>query len=217
MKRGVQVGHGHEGGDPQARDPRARGSHDSHDSHARDPRPPEEEAADEPATAPDPDAVGGLLIELGEKIRRAGTEGVRILTDDEVQRDQLAWFRAGWTEHARATSPDRSDGDRPDGPEPSNGPGQHPDSEGFPVPPARLLRFPERQPEDHDHQDERRSRSTEGPQEHHKTEELRLPVVGAGESRIRDLMPHRPRLRRLREGEDEDEGEDDGYTPPDSP
>ncbi|MFF1601747.1 hypothetical protein ACFVYV_30270 [Streptomyces mirabilis] len=216
MKRGVQVGHGHEGGDPQARDPRARGSHDSHDSHARDPRPPEEEA-DGPAAAPDPDAVaytvGGLLIELGEKIRRAGTEGVRILTDDEMQRDQLAWFRAGWTEHARATSPDRSDGDRPDGPEPSNGPGQHPDSEGFPVPPARLLRFPERQPEDHDHQDERRSRSTEGPQEHHKTEELRLPVVGTGESRIRDLMPHRPRLRRLREGEDED----DGDASPDSP
>ncbi|MFF3659469.1 hypothetical protein [Streptomyces olivochromogenes] len=216
MKRGVQVGHGHEGGDPHARDPRARGSHDSHDSHARDPRPPEEEA-DGPAAAPDPDAVaytvGGLLIELGEKIRRAGTEGVRILTDDEVQRDQLAWFRAGWTEHARATSPDRSDGDRPDGPEPSNGPGQHPDSEGFPVPPARLLRFPERQPEDHDHQDERRSRYTEGPQEHHKTEELRLPVVGAGESRIRDLMPHRPRSRRLREGEDEDNGD----TPRDRP
>ncbi|MFJ1605582.1 hypothetical protein ACIOHS_19750 [Streptomyces sp. NPDC088253] len=143
--------------------------------------------------------VGGLLIELGEKIRRAGTDGVRILTDEEVQRDQLAWFRAGWTEHARAMSPDR-----PDGPEPSNGPGQHPDSEGFPVPPARLLHFPERQPEHHDHQDERHSRYAEGPQEHHKTEELRLPVVGAGESRIRDLMPHRPRLRRLREGEDED-------------
>ncbi|MFJ8022038.1 hypothetical protein [Streptomyces sp. NPDC096311] len=132
--------------------------------------------------------VGGLLIELGEKIRRAGTEGVRILTDDEVQRDQLGWFRAGWTEHARATSPDR-----PDGPGPSNGPGQHPDSEDFPVPPARLLRFPERQ-----------------------TEELRLPVVGAGESRIRDLMPHRPRLRRLREGDAED-NRDNRDTPPDRP
>lgn len=205
MKRGVQVGH--EGGDPHACDRRARGAYDSHDSHARDPRPPEEEA-DGPATAPDPDAVaytvGGLLIELGEKIRRAGTEGVRILTDEEVQRDQLAWFRAGWSEHARATSPDR-----PDGPEPSGGPGQHPDSEGFPVSPARLLRFPEPQPADHDHQDERRSRYAEGPQEHHKTDELRLPVVGAGESRIRDLMPHRPRLRRLRE----DEGDRD--TPPD--
>lgn len=47
------------------------------------------------------------------------------------------------------------------------------------MPPARPLRFPERQ-----------------------TEELRLPMVGAGESRIRDLMPHRPRLRPLREGED---------------
>lgn len=80
------------------------------------------------------------------------------------------------------------------------------------MPPARLLRFPERQPEAHDHQDERRSRYTEGPREHHKTEELRLPVVGAGEARIRDLMPHRPRLRRLRE--DEDEG--NGDTPPDT-
>ncbi|MCX5091759.1 hypothetical protein OOK36_23330 [Streptomyces sp. NBC_00365] len=77
--------------------------------------------------------------------------------------------------------------------------------------PARLLRFPEPQPADHDHQDERRCRYAEGPQEHHKTDELRLPVVGAGESRTRDLMPHRPRLRRLREGEDEG----DRDTPPD--
>ncbi|UXY28853.1 hypothetical protein [Streptomyces sp. HUAS TT20] len=46
--------------------------------------------------------LGGLLIELGEKVREAGPEAVRILTDDEVQRTNLQWYRTGWEEHARA-------------------------------------------------------------------------------------------------------------------
>ncbi|MGP4048300.1 hypothetical protein [Streptomyces sp. 2A115] len=85
--------------------------------------------------------VGELLIGLGEKVRAAGPEGVRILTEEELQRHQLSWFRAGWDEHARATDPGRPD-------DPSARPGQHPDSEDFPVPPARLLHFPDRFPND---------------------------------------------------------------------
>ncbi|NGO07640.1 hypothetical protein G5C60_08230 [Streptomyces sp. HC44] len=71
--------------------------------------------------------VGELLIGLGEKVRAAGPEGVRVLTEEELQRQQLNWFRAGWQEHARATEPPRSD-----------------------APPARLLHFPER-PQDDGH------------------------------------------------------------------
>ncbi|WP_328769997.1 hypothetical protein [Streptomyces sp. NBC_00286] len=94
--------------------------------------------------------VGELLIGLGEKLRAAGPEGVRVLTEDELQRHQLNWFRAGWHEHARATEQPGS------GACPEPGPNsrtdddvrrQHPDSEHCPPPPARLLRFPERPPE----------------------------------------------------------------------
>ncbi|SOD84961.1 hypothetical protein [Streptomyces sp. Ag109_G2-15] len=49
--------------------------------------------------------LGALLIELGEKIRQAGAEGVRILTDEELQRSHLQWYRMGWEEHARAVRP----------------------------------------------------------------------------------------------------------------
>ncbi|WP_033322077.1 hypothetical protein [Streptomyces yerevanensis] len=99
--------------------------------------------------------VGELLIGLGEKLRAAGPEGVRVLTEEELQRQQLNWFRAGWHEHARATQP-QSSGAHTEAP-PGSGPNsctddgdrrQHPDSEHFPLPPARLLRFPERPPDD---------------------------------------------------------------------
>lgn len=47
--------------------------------------------------------LGGLLIELGEKVRRAGLDGIRVLTDEELQHEQLRWFREGWEEHARVS------------------------------------------------------------------------------------------------------------------
>lgn len=81
--------------------------------------------------------VGELLVGLGEKVRAAGPEGVRVLTEEELQRQQLNWFRAGWHEHARASEPPSS-GTHTD---------VHPDSEHFPLPPPRLLRFPQRPPE----------------------------------------------------------------------
>jgi len=107
--------------------------------------------------------VGELLIGLGEKARAAGPESVRVLTEEELQRHQLNWFRAGWEEHARATGREGREG-REHG-EGLAGPGSdasghpdvsdvsdvsgHPDPEDFPVPPsARLLRFPERPPDD---------------------------------------------------------------------
>ncbi|MGW7613756.1 hypothetical protein ACWGKW_42320 [Streptomyces sp. NPDC054766] len=49
--------------------------------------------------------LGDLLIALGEKVQEAGPEGVRILTDEEVQRANLQWYRTGWEEHARAVRP----------------------------------------------------------------------------------------------------------------
>ncbi|MDQ0951375.1 hypothetical protein QFZ24_005298 [Streptomyces phaeochromogenes] len=112
-----------------------------------------------PGGGPDDEAervsrlVGELLIGLGEKVRAAGPESVRVLTDEELQRHQLNWFRAGWDEHARATG---GEGDPAGGPAGWDGqarPGSdvsgHPDTEDFPVPPsARLLRFPERPPDD---------------------------------------------------------------------
>ncbi|MEV2192906.1 hypothetical protein AB0I02_18235 [Streptomyces phaeochromogenes] len=111
-----------------------------------------------PGGGPDDEAervsrlVGELLIGLGEKVRAAGPESVRVLTEEELQRHQLNWFRAGWDEHARATG-------REDGAEgaarweeqarPGSDVSGHPDTEGFPAPPsARLLRFPERLPDD---------------------------------------------------------------------
>lgn len=100
--------------------------------------------------------VGDLLAVLAEKVRAAGPESVRVLTEEELQRHQLSWFRAGWDEHARATGEE----ELPDGPARREGPARsgsdaagHPDSEDFPVPPpARLLRFPspERPPDDED-------------------------------------------------------------------
>lgn len=98
--------------------------------------------------------VGELLIGLGEKLRAVGPEGVRVLTEEELQRQQLNWFRAGWHEHARATQPQGPDAHTESAPDSAPGSGadavrrQHPDSEHFPLPPARLLRFPERPPDD---------------------------------------------------------------------
>ncbi|MFJ8939879.1 hypothetical protein ACIRL0_29880 [Streptomyces sp. NPDC102365] len=76
------------------------------------------------------ETVGELLGVLAEKVRVAGPDGVRVLTEEELQRHQLNWFRAGWEEHARAS-------------------GQE-DQVGPDRPPARLLPFPER-PRGHEH------------------------------------------------------------------
>ncbi|MEV3872529.1 hypothetical protein [Streptomyces sp. NPDC049906] len=114
-----------------------------------------------------------LLAELSEKVRQAGVEGVRILTEDEVQRDQLLWFRSGWEEHVRATEPEWAGlgphpEDRPEGP-PTGVPGEEPSPAAGP---GQLLRFP----------------GGPGQRSVHP-----LPIVGAGDASVRDLMPHRPR------------------------
>lgn len=111
--------------------------------------------------------LGGLLIALGEKVREAGPEGVRILTDDEVQRANLQWYRTGWQEHARAVRPPREP--EPPGhaaadptvrPGPS-GPGGPATPAGHPADPdplsamGRLLDFPGRTAPAAGHGDER--------------------------------------------------------------
>ncbi|RVU27442.1 hypothetical protein EOT10_09775 [Streptomyces antnestii] len=123
--------------------------------------------------------LGGLLIELGRKVQEAGVEGIRILTADELDEGRLDWFRAGWDEHARAT-------DSPADPRERPGATDHPPTEP-PIPtPGRLLRFPGRE---------------EGAGEVLRpsgTDTHPLPLVGAGEANVRDLMPHRPRPARGR-------------------
>ncbi|MFI1210385.1 hypothetical protein ACH4UV_22580 [Streptomyces sp. NPDC020802] len=83
--------------------------------------------------------VGELFDTLAAKVRVAGPESVRVLTEEELQRHQLSWFRAGWEEHARASGQEREEREereecqaRPVGPVAQD------------RPPARLLPFPER-------------------------------------------------------------------------
>ncbi|MFD9906362.1 hypothetical protein [Streptomyces sp. NPDC059063] len=45
--------------------------------------------------------VVDLLAELSRKVSEAGAEHVRVVTDEEVERERLRWFRAGWLERAR--------------------------------------------------------------------------------------------------------------------
>ncbi|MFJ1597733.1 hypothetical protein [Streptomyces sp. NPDC088261] len=173
--------------------------------------------------------LGDLLIELGQKVQQAGVDGVRILTDEEIIRDQVRWYRTGWAEHARAagqTQPAAAG---------------HPDMEDFPVPSGRLLRFPDQStdtepatpaadtpgpsraserpeapgtagtpgtpgtpgaPEERDGLARPHSplpgdpESPPGPESPPASQTQRLPLVGAGDANVRNLMPHRPRHRR---------------------
>lgn len=144
--------------------------------------------------------LGDLLIELGEKVRRAGVDGVRVLTDDELQSEQLRWFQEGWEEQARASRRVREQQERPgrrtdedvydqDEHPPRYAPAGHPDDEQ-PVTPGRLLQFPQ-------------SPDGRGPHP--------LPIVGTGETRARDLMPHRPRSRSRGRGDDDEGGPPGGH------
>ncbi|MEV5606806.1 hypothetical protein [Streptomyces sp. NPDC052225] len=74
--------------------------------------------------------TGELLVELGRKIAEFGERAVRIVTVDEMEREQVVWFRLGWEEHARHAA-----GDAPPPPRPAQS-----------AVPARLLAFPERAP-----------------------------------------------------------------------
>ncbi|MET8948586.1 hypothetical protein ABZX30_34975 [Streptomyces sp. NPDC004542] len=94
--------------------------------------------------------LGGLLIVLGEKVREAGPEAVRILTDEEVQRANLQWYRTGWEEHARAVRPSGEPGPSghvqagPSGSGDPARPAQHPADPDPLSAMGRLLDFPGR-------------------------------------------------------------------------
>ncbi|MFI6057488.1 hypothetical protein [Streptomyces sp. NPDC051286] len=111
-----------------------------------------------------------LLAELSEKVRQAGVAGIRILTVEEVQQDQLSWFQMGWDEHACARNPDHSSA------------AGHPAGGELAMGPGRLLRFPDRLSPDPDPDPDRPE-----PRPHP------LPIVGSGDAHVRELMPHRPR------------------------
>ncbi|MFJ1746087.1 hypothetical protein ACIOJD_07560 [Streptomyces sp. NPDC088116] len=149
--------------------------------------------------------LGALLIELGHKVQQAGVDGVHILSDEEVERDRLRWYRTGWDEHAHAADPHRA------------GAVGHPDTEHLPVPPGRLIRFPDPPPDGTppaprtpprppSSTTPAPSRSASpspspspspppSPSAPSATSSQPLPIVGAGEANVRDLMPHRPRHR----------------------
>ncbi|MFF3750091.1 hypothetical protein ACFYYH_06455 [Streptomyces sp. NPDC002018] len=154
--------------------------------------------------------LGALLIELGQKVQRAGVESVHILTDEDIERDQVLWYRTGWDEHARAADPRRP------------GAAGHPDTEDFPVPPGRLIRFPDQpsggippepplpprargyeygqRPGQEHGQAQQGHGQAQGPPHERPSP---FSGGGAGDADVRDLMPHRPRPRRAREHGDE--------------
>ncbi|KUF17545.1 hypothetical protein [Streptomyces silvensis] len=45
--------------------------------------------------------VAELLAELARRVCEVGAEHVRVVTDEELERDRMRWFRAGWQEQAR--------------------------------------------------------------------------------------------------------------------
>ncbi|WP_338698669.1 hypothetical protein V2W30_21010 [Streptomyces sp. Q6] len=113
--------------------------------------------------------TGELLVELGRKIAEFGERAVRIVTVDEMEREQVVWFRLGWEEHARHAAG-----------EPPAPPAQN-------AVPARLLTFPERAPDlveepRHDRYDDAVEPGTGGP----------APLPTVPDANVRDLMPHRP-------------------------
>ncbi|WP_353943382.1 hypothetical protein ABII15_18205 [Streptomyces sp. HUAS MG91] len=81
--------------------------------------------------------TGELLVELGRKIAEFGERAIRIVTVDEMEREQVVWFRLGWEEHARLSAGDPA---LPASASPA---------------PAKLLTFPERAPgpAEHDRHD----------------------------------------------------------------
>lgn len=111
--------------------------------------------------------AGELVAELGRKIAELGPAAVRIVTAEEAERERLDWFRLGWQEHERSVSGENGEV-RPD-------------------PPVRdrRLRLAERE----------RSR---GEGEHDRApddDDHPLPIVGAADAEVRELMPHRFRPR----------------------
>ena len=129
--------------------------------------PPPSEGADEASHI-----AGELLVELGRKIAEYGEQAVRIVTVDELEREQLAWYRAGWEERGRLAPGDQESGE-----------------------PARLLKFPDREAPSSDDVPERHDRD-EDPSASHP-----LPLVGASDANVRELMPHRPKERGRRRPE----------------
>ncbi|GGO52906.1 hypothetical protein [Streptomyces lasiicapitis] len=88
--------------------------------------------------------VAELLAELNRKVAEAGAEHVRVVTDEEIERERARWFREGWRQHAGAAGSVRHEAGDPvggGGHESARGAG-HPDTEGLPGPPVRVPGVP---------------------------------------------------------------------------
>ncbi|MEB8344073.1 hypothetical protein [Streptomyces endophyticus] len=162
--------------------------------------------------------AGELVVELGRKLAEFGPEALRVVTVEEAERERVDWFRLGWEEHARLVSGESAEA-RP-GPihdEPDE-PGMPP---GAPVPRLRVAENGDATDEGatdegavddsaHDRAPDatRSDRGERAEGEHADGEagaghggrsedrdEFPLPVVGAAEAEVRELMPHRIRSR----------------------
>lgn len=87
--------------------------------------------------------VAELLAELSRKVADVGAGHVRVVTDEEIERERARWFREGWR-HAGAAGPVRREAGDPvggGGHESARGAG-HPDTEGLSGPPVRVPGIP---------------------------------------------------------------------------
>ncbi|MFZ3569623.1 hypothetical protein ACOKM5_21680 [Streptomyces sp. BH097] len=157
--------------------------------------------------------AGDLVVELGRKLAEFGPEALRVVTVEEAERERVDWFRLGWQEHARLVSGESGEarpGPLHDGPDE---PGMPP---GAPAPRLRVAENGDATDEGagddsaHDRAPDstRSDRREQAEGEHADGEEgaghgdrsggrdeFPLPVVGAAEAEVRELMPHRIRSR----------------------
>ncbi|MGY0485689.1 hypothetical protein [Streptomyces sp. WG-D5] len=154
----------------------------------------------------EPDArrrAGELVAELGRKMAEFGPAALRVVTVEEAERERIDWFLLGWQEHARLVS-DESGEPAPapghDGRNTSDTPRGTPRDTPHP-----RLRVADGEEVCHGEAPDGEvghgevSRDTDG-EGHGEREDggrdtFPLPVVGAAEAEVRELMPHRLRSR----------------------
>ncbi|WP_306318403.1 MULTISPECIES: hypothetical protein [unclassified Streptomyces] len=155
-----------------------------------------------------------LVVELGRKMAEFGPAALRVVTVEEAERERLDWFRLGWEEHARLVSGESApaapsgprlrvadNGDAPDRASADAGVDvdvdvdvdadecerEHDRADDFPRSDDRGGRA-----------DGERADGEEGAghgSQNGSRDEFPLPVVGAAEAEVRELMPHRLRSR----------------------
>lgn len=125
-----------------------------------------------------------------------------VVTVEEAERERVDWFRLGWEEHARLAAGDHGDDDRTGprlrlaehGDAPGEAIGDSPDEDAHDRADdaARSDRGGRAEGERLDGEEHA---GHGGRDENGSRDEFPLPVVGAAEAEVRELMPHRLRSR----------------------